>query len=43
MGEGEGVKIKKKADVSISYLILCFLSWNAYFISVELAFSDENV
>ena len=39
-----GVKVKKKRDdVSISYLILCFLLWNASFIFVEIAFSDENV
>ena len=36
-------KKKKKDDFSISYLILCFLLWNASFISVELAFSDDNV
>ena len=37
-----GVKVKKKKDdFSILYLILCFLLWNASFISVELAFTDN--
>ena len=38
-------KQKKKTtddDVSISYLILYFLLWNASFVYIELVFSDEN-
>ena len=39
-----GVKVKKKKDdVFISHLTLCFLLWNASFVSVELSFSDKHV